>query len=220
VTKQKPKPAKQKAKKDKRRKGKTPPPVATGTISLHDQMWTCDGPVKLDSVTVTIDASSSARDAVHLRPGCTGTIGRLVVTQSIGDGVKVAEGVHDLTIGGGSVRCLAKGPDLHQDGIQVMGGSHITFRGLTVDCGRAGERLINSNLFIRQAGKSVNPPTDVVCVDCAFGGGAAHTVNIQASLRSGVEDSTICTAKYPKLTLTVGPSAVEPVVSGNSVGAC
>jgi hypothetical protein len=186
----------------------------------QDQTWVCDGRVDLDSVTVTIDQSSSARDAVHLRDGCTGRVGRLVVNQSVGDGVKVAQGVHDLAIDGGSVRCFAKGPVLHQDGIQVMGGMRITFRNLTVDCGRGGEQLINSNLFIKQAGRSIDPPTDVVCVHCVFGGGAAHTVNIQTSVRSGVVSSTLCTAKYPKLTLTVGAGAVDPVDAGNTVGNC
>ena len=57
-----------------------------------------------------------------------------------------------------------------------MGGARITFRNLTVSCGRAGESLINSNLFIKESGRSTTPPTDVVCVDCTFGGGAAHTV--------------------------------------------
>jgi hypothetical protein len=215
-----PKPAKGKRNGKRKRKGKKPPPVATGSLVVSNQTWTCTGPVDLDSVTVTIDSSSMARDAVHLRDGCTGRIGRLVVTQSIGDAVKVAQGVHDLSVDGGSIRCLAKGPNLHQDGIQVMGGARITFSNLSVDCGRAGERLINSNLFIRQAGKSTDPPTDVVCVDCSFGAGAAHTVNIQTSVRSGVENSTLCTAKYPKLTLTVGAGAVDPVTSGNTVGSC
>ena len=44
--------------------------------------------------------------------------------------------------------------------------------------------------------------------------------NIQNSVRSGVVSSTLCTAKYPKLTLTVGPLAVDPVDSDNVLGAC
>ena len=216
----KPKPKTKTKPKPKPKKGKTPPPPPPKTLSLVNQTWVCNGPVDLDSVTVTIDGNSSARDAVHLRDGCTGRIGQLVVNQSIGDGVKVAQGVHDLSIDGGSVRCFAKAPVMHQDGIQVMGGARITFRNLTVDCGRAGEQLINSNLFIKQAGRSIDPPTDVVCVDCVFGGGAAHTVNIQASVRSGVLNSTLCTAKYPRLTLTVGAGAVDPVITGNTVGSC
>jgi hypothetical protein len=206
--------------KPKPKPGRTPPPPPPKTLSLVNRTWVCNGPVDLDSVTVTIDQSSSARDAVHLRDGCTGRIGQLVVNQSVGDGVKVAQGVHDLAIDGGSVRCFAKRPVMHQDGIQVMGGLRITLRNLTVDCGRAGEQLINSNLFIKQAGRSIDPPTDVICVDCVFGGGAAHTVNIQTSVRSGVEGSTLCTARYPKLTLTVGAGAVDPVNTGNTVGTC
>ena len=40
--------------------------------------------------------------------------------------------MHDLTVGGGSIRCLAKAPRFHQDGIQVMGGARITFRDLKI----------------------------------------------------------------------------------------
>ncbi len=171
---------------------------------------------------MTAAAGSSRRhaDAIHLRPGCTGRIGRVEVTQSAGDGIKVAEGAHDIEIDGGFVHCLAKAPGLHQDGIQVLGGDRITFRHLDIDCGRAGERLINSNLFIREAGRSTHPPTDVVCDECTLGGDAAHTVSIQKSLRSGVTDSTLCPAKYPNLTLTVGAGAVEPVTTGNLLGTC
>ena len=99
--------------------------------------------------------------------------------QYAADGVKVADGVHDLTVGGGSIRCLAKAPTLHQDGIQVMGGVRITFQNLSVDCGRRDDAVINSNLFFNQAGESRPPPTDVVCDGCSLGGGAAHTVSIQ-----------------------------------------
>ncbi len=197
--------------------------VLTGSIAQTDQTWTCRGPVDLDSVSVTMTTAISARhgaDAIHLEPGCTGRIRHLDVLTAAADAMKVAEGVHDLAIDGGSVVCTAKLPTMHQDGIQVMGGERITLRGLSINCGRSGESLINSNLFINQAGRSTKPPTDVVCVDCFLGGSAAHTANIQNSVRSGVVSSTLCTAKYPKLTLTVGPLAVDPVDSGNTLGTC
>ena len=57
-------------------------------------------------------------------------------------------------------------------------------------------------------------------MDCSLGGGAAHTVSIQDSVRSGVVDSSLCTAKFPKLTLTIGPGAVSPVDLRNTVGRC
>jgi hypothetical protein len=198
--------------------------AAPGKVVQVDRTWFCDSKVDLALVKVTMTPAAGAQrrtaDAVHLEPGCTGRIGRLEITQSAGDGVKVAQGAHDLTIEGGSIRCLAKAPGLHQDGIQVMGGTRITFRGLNVDCGRSTDRKINSNLYIRQAGKSTQPPTDVVCDACAFGGWAAHTVFIRRSVRSGVTGSSLCLARFPELTLAVGSDAVDPVRSGNTVRQC
>jgi hypothetical protein len=197
--------------------------MLTGSIAQTDQTWTCRGPVDLDSVSVTMTSAITTRrggDAVHLEPGCTGHIGRLEVVTSVADGVKVAEGVHDLGVDGGSIRCVGKVADVHQDGMQVMGGARITLRGLRIDCGRPQDALINSNLFIKRSGRSVNPPTDVVCVDCSLGGSAAHTASIQESVRSGLVDSRLCAAKYSKLTLSIGANAVDPVDVGNAIDAC
>jgi hypothetical protein len=210
--------------------GKPPKPpkpdpnkLLTGSIAQTDQTWVCRGPVDLDSVSVTMTSAYTTRrggDAVHLEPGCTGRIGRIDVVTSVADAVKVAEGVHDLAIGSGSIQCAAKLATVHQDGVQVMGGLRITFRGLRIDCGRSDEGLINSNLFIKRSGRSVNPPTDVVCVDCFLGGSAAHTASIQESVRSGLVSSTLCTAKYSKLTMTIGAGAVDPVDVDNTLGSC
>jgi hypothetical protein len=200
------------------------PAGGSRTIVLTNKMWVCSGPVNLDSVTVTMNAaavvSRFTRDAVHLQPGCTGRIGRLDVVTSIADGVKIAGGVHDLTIGGGKVSCIAKLPTLHQDGVQVMGGERITLKGMSIDCGRPDESLINSNFFISMGGVATTPPTDVVCDACSFGGGAAHTVSVQKSIRSGVQDSSLCRAKYPALTLTIGSLAVDPVNVDNTLKDC
>jgi hypothetical protein len=194
------------------------------SVSLVNQEWVCDSPVDLASVTVRMTpAFAGGRhfgDAVHLESGCTGRIGKLNVTTSIADGVKIAEGAYDLTIGGGSIRCLAKIPHVHQDGVQAMGGTNITLRHLRIDCGRAGERLINSDLFIKRSGRSLYAPNRVLCVGCFLGGEAAHTVDIQASVHSGVVDSTVCAAKYPRLSLTIGSAAVAPVDVRNRLGSC
>jgi hypothetical protein len=200
--------------------------VAAAALGLasHDEVktdhtWTCKQKVDLDLVQVEIPAGKR-QDAVHLRFGCTGRIGKLVVVQHSGDGVKVAEGVHDLVVGGGSVRCLAKAPRFHQDGIQVMGGARITFHDLQVSCGRRDERLINANLFINQGRHSRLPPRDVVCEDCTLGPWAAHTVSVQSSVRSGATGSIICVARFPRLTVAVGDDAQDPRLSGNHVRQC
>src|SRR5437660_445474 len=86
--------------------------------------------------------------------------------------------------------------------------------------GATGATLINSNMFVNMAGQSTSPPTDIVCQSCTFGGNAAHTVSIQDSIRSGVIDSVICQAKYPALSLDIGPDAVDPVNQGNRIILC
>ena len=59
------------------------PSLAAGpgpkTIVQTDKTWVCSSAVDLDSVTVTMtpQADGNQRDAVHLQPGCTGTIGQL-----------------------------------------------------------------------------------------------------------------------------------------------
>jgi hypothetical protein len=184
-----------------------------GTCGVQ-QCWVCDGPVQLDSVTIVVDTSDQRVDAVKLAPGCTGTIGTLDVVTYSGDGVKVAEGAHDLMVGGGDVFCRGKvaDPTVHQDGIQVMGGSSITFSNLAIDCGRADEAKIDSNLFIGQGVGSSTPPTAVVCDHCWLGPWAAHTVSMGASVRSGLRNrSTVCPAKYANLALTVGDDVVKLV---------
>ena len=199
------------------------PPAAHQVVQV-DRTWTCSSAVDLDLVKVTITrkviGDRRRKDAVHLRPGCTGRIGRLVIVQWVGDGVKVAEGAHDLTVGGGSITCLGKAPGLHQDGIQVLGGARITFEHLKVDCGRRDSRLINSNFFVNQAGRSRLPPRDIVCKGCSLGAWAAHTVSVQRSVRSGVLGSTICIARFPQLTVAVGHGAQDPVRQRNTVRQC
>jgi hypothetical protein len=75
-------------------------------------------------------------------------------------------------------------------------------------------------MFVNMAGKSTSPPADIVCQSCTFGGDAAHTVSIQNSIRSGVIGSVICQAKYPELTLDIGPDAVDPVNQENKIVSC
>ena len=64
----------------------TPDVQSERVVVSTDQTWVCDGPVDLDSVTVTMTPATSSerrdQDAVHLEPGCTGRIGRIDVTQS------------------------------------------------------------------------------------------------------------------------------------------
>jgi hypothetical protein len=178
-----------------------PPPsggTLTGSVNLTDQTWMCDRPVNLDSVTVTIRNASV--DAVHLREGCTGRIGRLDVVQYHSDGIKVGKGAHDLLIAGGSLQCFARDAGAHQDGIQAMGGFRVTFQSFNVDCPTAN----NAAFFINAGTGNPGVPTDIVCSGCTFRTNGPRGVFIANSLNSGVRNSTICPAKYDALYIDSG----------------
>ena len=185
--------------------------LSTGTLTLEDQGWVCGGEVDLDRLEVTVRYMDV--DAVQLGPGCTGRIGELVVVQYRRDGVKVAEGAHDVLIESGSVECRGRKPGAHQDGVQALGGRGIMFRDFRVDCPTA----TNSAFFIRQGGISKTVPTDIVCDGCYFRGGA-YAVRVNESRRSGVRNSTICTGEFGALKILDG--ATRPVDENNRIVSC
>ncbi len=195
------------------------PRVLTGSINQVNRGWTCQGAVNLESVTITMNQAAgqlSTRgvgndDAVHLSHGCTGTIGKITIVQYRGDGIKVGWGAHDITIGGGSIRCLAHDPGKHQDGIQVMGGQRVTFMGLDDECQSSN----NSAFFVNRGTTSQESPTDVICSDCYLQGGGI-TVRIGTSVRSGVRGSTIVAGHLSAARISK-TSAVSPIWQANSV---
>jgi Ca2+-binding RTX toxin-like protein len=178
------------------------------SVVLVDQAWTCRTAVDLDLVKVTMRSAGS--DAIYLRQGCSGRIGRIEVDTWTADGLKVNAGTpgpQNLTIGGGYIRCYAQTQG-HQDGIQAMGGRNVTFNGLQIKCGSNP----NAQLFIN----SVNGgnPTNVVCNGCLLGRGAASTLLIKSSSGSGARNSTICKGRYFDVRIE---GAVSPVNTGNTV---
>jgi hypothetical protein len=154
-----------------------------------------------------------ARDAVMLGPGCTGTIGKLSVFTNGGDGVKIADGAHDLTIASGEITCDGRYGQVHQDGVQAMAGANILFDHLTVKCATAND----AQFRVAQGTQSPDPPTGVVCDGCSFfpGPQSYHDVTIGSSVDSGVENSIVCPGLADNLTFdTTG--ATSPINSGNS----
>lgn len=199
--------------------------VQAGSVTLVDKPFVCSGPVHLASVTVTIRSVSS--DAVLLRNGCTGSIGRITVVQYHGDGIKVGA-AHNLVVGGGSIRCYGHDAGKHQDGVQVLGGSNVTFQNLDVGCYSAN----NSQVWINN-GDGSGPggiPTNIVFQGGRFQGyfnhgqygpGGAYGVAIVDSVRSGITNATICPNAHPSHALYVAGSAQAPVTSGTKVvGTC
>jgi hypothetical protein len=193
----------------------TPAPLVTGSIDVEDETWQCNGPVDVDLVRVRVGAEMDGIDAVSLGTHCTGRIGRIEVDTWSGDGIKVQNSgvvAHDLVVESGVVRCHGHTPGYHQDGIQVMGGERLRFRDLSVQCGGDG---VNAGLFIAHGGSDERVPIDVVFEDGVLGPGAAQTVLLADSLRSGVRNSTICAGRYA--TTRVQSGALDPVDRGNDL---
>jgi len=186
------------------------PDPTSGTIILDDRSWTCRGAVDLDLVKVTI--RTLVDDAIHLREDCHGRIGRVEIDTWTADGIKVnapAPAAHDLVIGGGYVRCYQRYGSIHQDGIQVMGGTRLLFQGLEVNCTTAG----NAQFFVSAA--NGGNPTDVVCENCMLGSGAATTLRIEESLRSGARNTLVCRGRYMYTAFEGG--AIDAVNVGNTL---
>jgi hypothetical protein len=183
-------------------------PPLTGSITLTDQTFLCYGPLNLKSLQVTIDARSRTSAAVKLEKGCTGTIGSLVVHQSLGDGVDIG-GASQLTIGGGSITCDGHSPGAHQDGIQVMSGSYVDFEKIYVACTSA----TNAQLYINEGREASAPPDHIYCNGCQFHPDPTHyhSVTIGASVDSGTIDSLVCPGSAPGMVYAVSPDAVDPV---------
>jgi hypothetical protein len=192
-------------------------PLVSGAIVLEDEAWVCRGPVDVDSVKVTIHRRSDPLDAVSLSQNCTGRIGRIEVDTWSGDGIKVQNAgtvPHDLVVESGYVRCYERTGDYHQDGIHVMGGRRITFRNMSIFCGRPG---VNANLFIAQGGKEASLPTEVVFEDGRLGPSAAHTILLADAIRSGAQRTVICPGRW--FDFMIQASAVAPVDARNVLAA-
>ena len=192
--------------------GPSAPPNAhalIGSINLTDQTWICAGPVSLDSVTVLIKSVSV--DAIHLDAGCTGTIGAISVVQYRLDGIKVHTGAHDLSIGGGSIRCLGHDPLAHQDGIQAMGGTGVTFFSLDDQCLTSN----NAALFISEGMNRNGLPTAIVCDSCYLAGGG-FPVRIGRSLSSGIRSSQVCPGRLG--AILISRAAKDPINLNTTIG--
>jgi Ca2+-binding RTX toxin-like protein len=187
-----------------------PPPPSGQSVELVDEPWICTGRVNLDLVKVTIRTVRD--DAIQLRAGCTGRIGRVEVETWTADGIKVnapPPAAHDLVIYGGTIRCHERHGGAHNDGIQVMGGERLSFRKLEINC-NAGP---NAQLFVAAANGGM--PTDVVCEGCFLGSGAAQSLFIADSVRSGARNTLVCPGRFQAIRIDGG--AQSPVNSRNTV---
>jgi hypothetical protein len=162
----------------------------TEPIVLTNVQWRCTSPQDGTVVYVTIDRPSGP-DAVHLDRGCSGSIEVHIVTNSH-DGVKVHAGSHDLQITG-DITCNGRYQDVHQDGIQVMGGEHVLIgsetrpRSMVINCPTGN----NGGVFVNAGRSRWEIPKDIVVdhADILEGNAAVHIGG--DSIDAGVRDSTL-----------------------------
>jgi hypothetical protein len=143
--------------------------------------------VNFNLVKVTM---RSGTDAIRLGSGCTGRIGRIEIDTWREDGVKIqnssSAAAHDLVIESGYIKCHAVAAGAHQDGVQAMGGSRVTFRGLSIDCRG------NSNFFVNRGGGGATRPTAIVCEGCTLGPRSSTTIRVNDAASSGARSTLIC----------------------------
>src|SRR5262249_22869589 len=127
--------------------------------------WTCDSPQWGTQVEVRITDGEHI-DAAHLDDGCTGRLNIKIYTNGA-DGIKVHDGAHDLQVTG-NITCDGRAGDLHQDGVQAMGGHNVQLG----DGSHMGSFWVycpsgNNGALFTNSGISKNAtPTDIVCDHC------------------------------------------------------
>jgi hypothetical protein len=119
---------------------------------------------------------------------------------------------HDLVIEGGYIRCYAHSPAGHQDGVQAMSGVRITFRNLEINCNSNP----NGQFYVSRMDRAgVQTPTDVVCENCLLGRGAASTLFIDESVRSGARNTLVCPGRFHDIRIE--SPAQSPLNENNTV---
>jgi hypothetical protein len=180
-----------------------------GSVNVADTTWHCRSSVDLAVVRVALH--DQRQDAVHIDRGCKGTIGRLEIVGNGGalgpggDGVKVHDGAHDLTILGGFIDCGAKRKGKHQDAIQAMGGRNVVFHNLT------SAHCANSFMFINSGRHRRGLPTAIRCVGCSAAT-RNYSIFVGRSVESGAVDGRFSSRVPPKTTAL----AVRPTLDGNA----
>ena len=147
--------------------GAAPRPLsAHAPIVVHHGGWKCTGPQDRTVVIVQDPVDKNGEPlsaAVNITDGCTGTIGAIVVLGNQRDGIKVGGTAHDVEVLSGWIACGPRAGDVHQDGVQAGGGTHVHFHALHVDCPESN----NSAFFVNQTnGGSGVRPTDITCAGC------------------------------------------------------
>ena len=207
------------------------PEPQPGTLIETTQPWSCTGPLAAfgpPPIKVVSTIQNPGNDnAINLR-GCYGdgdpaTVDLILDVRGNGadlgtayDAVRIGQDAHDLVVTG-NVECGARhtDPSIHQDIVQALSGTRVTFVDFTSGdpftgrwtCWGAG-----GGWYVTWANGAI--PTDLVCLRCAL---ATYNQNlrIDQSLRSGARDSVFGYSRW--YGIFIGPLAIDPVNVNNRV---
>lgn len=209
------------------------------TVTCNNRTWHCTTRQRHTQVHVVIKDAPSKLDAIHLDKGCYGVL-RVTVQTDSGDGIKIHTGAGAgnaecgtldaggacLQVWGGpttgcdhrncaAIICTGKFGDVHQDGIQAMGGNNIRLMYFKVWCPSGN----NGGIFFNGGVGGNGVPTNIVCLWCdLMEANAAFHVG-PGSIRSGAEFSKLHTARTkssPPDCRRVDKDAIDPVDIDNT----
>jgi hypothetical protein len=195
-------------------------PVDPYDVNITNATWTCTSLVGTKTnpyhVHVTINQTGTANrhDAVNLDAGCTGHIKLAVDIISGWDGIKIHQGSSQLHVTGYVYIAGRANSTVHQDFVQAMGGTDITFTEFqTRNNGQSGAHggsdSIHSSWFINSGNGLQEIPTRVVCDACHFDGGGTPVANGDNNpIGSGVRNSTIVKGQSGTCIVNNGTTAM------------
>jgi hypothetical protein len=194
------------------------------SVSCVNKTWHCTGRQRHTQVHVTIHEAPQKLDGIHVDAGCTGVFRATIQTDS-GDGIKLHAGAHDLQIWGGPIRpaedhsnaaiiCTGKFGQVHQDGVQAMGGDRINLMYFKIWCPSGN----NGGIFFA-GGIGGSIPRYIQCWWCdLMEANAAFHISAR-SVGSGVRFSKLHTARTkssPPNCRRIDNDAVDPVDIDNT----
>jgi hypothetical protein len=208
------------------------PDPTPGTVITTTQSWECRGSLaafgQLPIKVVSTVANPGNADAIRLI-GCYGdgdpsTVDLILDVRGNGgnvgtgyDAVKIGQNAHDLVVTG-NAECGARqtaNSAVHQDIVQALSGSRITFVDFTSGNPYTGQWTCwgaGGGWYVSWA--NGNRPTDLLCLRCVL---ATYNQNmrIDDSVRSGARDSVFGYSR--SYGIFIGPDAQSPVNENNSV---
>jgi hypothetical protein len=207
------------------------PEPTPGTVITTTAPWNCwssladFGPLPIKVVSTMPNPGND--NAINLR-GCYGdgnpaTVDLILDVRGNGgtigtayDAVRIGQNARDLVVTG-NVECGARhsDPSIHQDIVQALSGSRITFVDFTSgdpDSGRWTCWGAGGGWYVSWANGTI--PTDLVCLRCALAT-FNQNLRIDESVRSGARDSVFGFSR--SYGIFVGPAAIDPVNVNNRV---